>query len=77
MSRANPGSNTQIDQIFQTHFGGVGHGVRPTQRKIIQSVLAGNNTLGLMPTGSGKSLCYWIAGMALGGVTLVIFPSQP
>ncbi|MBN1875490.1 MAG: ATP-dependent DNA helicase RecQ, partial [Anaerolineae bacterium] len=48
--------------------------VRPTQRRIIQSVLAGYNTLGLMPTGSGKSLCYWIAGKALGGVTLVIFP---
>jgi ATP-dependent DNA helicase RecQ len=45
-----------------------------TQRRIIQSVLDGNNTLGLMPTGSGKSLCYWIAGVALKGVTLVIFP---
>lgn len=74
MWRVNPGSNSQIDQTFQTHFADVGRGVRPTQRKIIQSVLEGNNTLGLMPTGAGKSLCYWVAGMGLGGVTLVIFP---
>ncbi len=74
MSRVSPGSDAQIDQIFRAHFSSIGQGVRPTQRSIIQSVLAGNNTLGLMPTGSGKSLCYWIAGLGLGGVTLVIFP---
>ncbi|GIK39567.1 MAG: hypothetical protein BroJett011_34000 [Chloroflexota bacterium] len=37
-------------------------------------MVEGNNTLGLMPTGAGKSLCYWIAGLASEGVTLVIFP---
>jgi ATP-dependent DNA helicase RecQ len=63
-----------IDAVFQRWFSGVGSGVRPTQRRIIQSVLDGKNTLGLMPTGSGKSLCYWVAGKALGGVTLVVFP---
>lgn len=72
---SNPtGSNSKIDQIFQQHFAVIGKGVRPTQRKIITSVLGGNNTLGLMPTGSGKSLCYWIAGLALEGVTIVISP---
>ncbi len=74
MSKANPGSKAQIDQIFQAHFAQIGKGVRPTQRRIIESVLKGHNTLGLMPTGSGKSLCYWIAGKALAGVTLVISP---
>ncbi len=74
MSKADPGSNQLIDQIFQTHFSGIGRGVRPTQRRMIQSVMDGHNTLGLMPTGSGKSLCYWIAGVALKGITLVIFP---
>ena len=48
--------------------------MRPEQRQIIQSVLDGHNTLALMPTGSGKSLCYWIAGKGLGGVTIVVFP---
>lgn len=74
MSKANPGSESAIDQIFQTHFSQIGRGVRPTQRRIIESVLGAHNTLGLMPTGSGKSLCYWIAGKALRGVTLVISP---
>lgn len=64
----------KIDRIFQTHFSEVGNEVRPEQRIVIESVLAGNNTLALMPTGSGKSLCYWIAAKALGGITLVIFP---
>src|SRR5436309_3112843 len=63
-----------IDAIFRSHFSSVGTEVRPEQRQIIQSVLDGHNTLALMPTGSGKSLCYWIAGKALGGITVVIFP---
>ena len=66
MSKANPGSDSQIDQVFQTYFSDIGAGVRPIQRETIQSVLEGCNTLALMPTGSGKSLCYWIAGLALG-----------
>lgn len=74
MSKASPGSNSRIDQVFQTCFSDIGASVHPIQRKIIRSVLQGNNTLGLMPTGSGKSLCYWIAAKALGGVTLVISP---
>jgi ATP-dependent DNA helicase RecQ len=76
MSNPSPGSglDDQIDQIFRTKFSNIGPEVLPTQRKIIRSVMVGNNTLGLMPTGSGKSLCYWIAGLASGGVTLVIFP---
>ena len=63
-----------IDQIFDTHFAKIGEGIRDEQRRVIESVLAGNNTLSIMPTGSGKSLCYWIAGLALKGTTLVIFP---
>lgn len=74
MSKANPGSDPRIDQIFQSLFSDVGSSLRETQRRIIDSVLSGHNTLGLMPTGSGKSLAYWIAGKALGGITLVIFP---
>lgn len=68
------GSDALIDQIFQEHFASVGPEVRHTQRRIIRSIFERQNTLGLMPTGSGKSLCYWIAGKGLGGVTLVIFP---
>jgi ATP-dependent DNA helicase RecQ len=74
MSKANPGLDSLIDEVFQTHFATVGPGIFPIQRKVIRSVLEGNNTLALMPTGSGKSLCYWIAGKALKGITLVVFP---
>lgn len=64
----------KIDQVFLSHFSSVGKKVRPEQRQIIQSVLEGHNTLALMPTGSGKSLCYWIAGKGLSGVTIAVFP---
>lgn len=74
MSKADLGSSSQINEIFQTHFSDIGESVWPIQERVIASVLEGNNTLALMPTGSGKSLCYWIAGLALGGVTLVISP---
>ena len=80
MSKASPGSEDplgtadSVDRIFQQHFGSIGKDVRDTQRRVIHSVLEGHNTLALMPTGSGKSLCYWIAGLASDGVTLVVFP---
>jgi ATP-dependent DNA helicase RecQ len=76
MSNDSPTSESRVDQVFNTWFASVGKNaaVRPVQRRVIDSVVAGHNTLALMPTGSGKSLCYWIAGKILGGVTLVISP---
>ena len=41
------------------------HSFRPLQEDIIQSVLAGNDTLGLMPTGGGKSVTFQVPGMML------------
>ncbi len=67
------GSNSKVEAVYQAHFASIGE-MRPIQRQVIQSVLEGNNTLALMPTGSGKSLCYWVAGKALGKTTLVISP---
>ena len=68
------GSHNTIDNVFNQYFSSVGPGVRPLQRKVIQSILDKRNTLSLMPTGGGKSLCYWVAGKCLDGITLVIFP---
>jgi len=47
---------------------------RPYQQKVCESVLNGNDLLLVMPTGSGKSLCYQLPGIARGGTTLVISP---
>ena len=47
---------------------------RPGQQEIISAVLAGRDTLGIMPTGAGKSLCYQIPALLLHGTTLVISP---
>ena len=47
---------------------------RPLQIEIIQSVFAGNDTLGLMPTGGGKSITFQVPAMAKEGICLVITP---
>lgn len=44
------------------------------QQEIIENILAGENALGILPTGSGKSLCYQIPGLMFQGTTLVISP---
>ena len=47
---------------------------RPMQEDIIQSIISGNDTLALLPTGGGKSLCFQVPGLFLSGTTLVISP---
>lgn len=47
---------------------------RTIQKDIIKSILSGKNTLGIMPTGGGKSLTYQVAGLYSPGTTLVVSP---
>ncbi len=47
---------------------------RSGQQEIIQSLLDGRDTLGIMPTGSGKSICYQVPALILPGLTLIISP---
>lgn len=47
---------------------------RPGQAEIIQSVLEGRDTLALLPTGGGKSICFQVPGIILEGVCVVISP---
>lgn len=48
--------------------------LKSTQESIISSVLNNGNTLGIMQTGGGKTLAYWMAGLELNGITIVISP---
>jgi ATP-dependent DNA helicase RecQ len=47
---------------------------RPKQEEIIQSVLAGKDTLALLPTGGGKSLCFQVPALMMDGLCLVVTP---
>ena len=47
---------------------------RGLQGDIISSILSGKHTIGLLPTGGGKSICYQVPGIALDGITIVISP---
>src|ERR1700754_4409023 len=48
--------------------------LRPSQDQAVSAVVAGRDTLAVLPTGSGKSAIYQVAGLARGGLTLVISP---
>jgi ATP-dependent DNA helicase RecQ len=48
--------------------------LRPGQAEVIRSVLAGQDTLAIMPTGAGKSLCYQLPALHLEGTTVVVSP---
>lgn len=59
-------------EYLQEYFGY--ESFRKGQEQIIEQVLGGINTAGIMPTGGGKSICYQIPALLLPGVTLVISP---
>lgn len=47
---------------------------RPGQDELVRAILSGRDTLGIMPTGAGKSICYQVPAMLFPGLTLVISP---
>ncbi|MEE0027520.1 MAG: DEAD/DEAH box helicase, partial [Atopobiaceae bacterium] len=47
---------------------------RPGQERIIEATLAGHDSLAVMPTGAGKSVCYQVPSVLLDGLTLVVSP---
>ena len=59
-----------IHQLLKKHFGY--DAFRPLQEDIIQSVLAKKDTLAILPTGGGKSVCFQIPALAIGGLCLVV-----
>ena len=65
-------TTTNLHALLKRHFGY--DQFRPGQEEIISNALAGRQSLVVMPTGGGKSLCYQLPALATGGVTLVISP---
>ncbi len=63
---------TDLTAALTQHFGF--QSFRPGQRQAVEHAMAGRDVLAVMPTGSGKSLCYQLPGLLLGGTTLVISP---
>jgi ATP-dependent DNA helicase RecQ len=61
-----------IVHLLRHHFGFTAF--RHNQQHIIENVLKGRDTLALMPTGGGKSICYQIPALALEGVAIVVSP---
>ena len=61
-----------IEEILEKYYGF--SSFRKGQKEVIESILAGRDTVAVMPTGSGKSLCYQIPALVFEGVTIVISP---
>ena len=61
-----------LENLLRRRFGL--RGLRPGQREVIESVLAGRDTLAIMPSGAGKSLCYQLPTLHRRGTTIVVSP---
>lgn len=59
-------------QVLQKFYGY--EDFRPGQKKVVESLLNRNDTVAIMPTGAGKSICFQIPALLFEGVTLVISP---
>lgn len=62
----------ELIELLEKYWGF--HTFLPLQKEIIESLLSGHDTVAIMATGSGKSLCYQLPAVYLGGLTIVISP---
>ena len=62
----------ELHKTLRTYYGY--SSFRPGQESLIRALLEGNDVLGVMPTGAGKSLCYQIPALLLPGLTIVVSP---
>jgi ATP-dependent DNA helicase RecQ len=61
-----------LKKLLKKHFGHADF--RELQEEVVESIVQGNDTLMVVSTGSGKSLCYQLPGIILDGVTIVVSP---
>lgn len=66
------GTMARAREALRAYFGY--SSFRPGQEGVISAILAGRDALAVMPTGAGKSICYQIPAVLLGGLTLVVSP---
>ena len=59
-------------QLLLKHYGY--SDFRPAQARVIHSILQGSDTLAILPTGGGKSICFQIPALVLDGLTVVVSP---
>src|SRR3989337_23116 len=71
-SAARVGRRMDLDSALHQHFGF--SGFRRGQREACEAALAGRDVLVVMPTGSGKSLCYQLPALMRADLTLVVSP---
>ncbi|WNS74074.1 RecQ family ATP-dependent DNA helicase [Bacillus sp. DTU_2020_1000418_1_SI_GHA_SEK_038] len=62
----------KLENLLQHHFNYTAF--RTGQKEVISSILEGNHTIAMLPTGTGKSLCYQLSGYALSGQVIIISP---
>ena len=73
-ARAGTGTPSMVDacRVLDTVFGF--EAFRPGQEAVIEALLAGRDVLTVMPTGSGKSLCFQVPALVMDGLTVVVSP---
>jgi ATP-dependent DNA helicase RecQ len=62
----------KLNELLKQYFGY--DDFRPGQKEILEKIAAGEDVLGIMPTGSGKSICYQLPAVFLDGLTIVVSP---
>src|SRR6185503_11296362 len=67
-----PDRMAEAHRLLLHHFGYAEF--RPAQIPVLQSIFEGRDTLAVLPTGGGKSLCFQIPALVLGGLTVVVSP---
>ncbi len=72
MSQDRPLDRVELRRKLREHFGF--QRFRPGQERAVEAAMGGQDTVVIMPTGSGKSICFQLPALALEGTTVVVSP---